>query len=171
MAENDSRNKQVCWFHISPQCKLTKSRQEVTRATSWHLVYWTPVVWLHEWNDSETKLTHVSEVIFWQWMYLSESKIIPTWLWTVYYGQLIIGSDFKGALCSFVEATLIRKDQSSLTDFFSAWNQLNKQTLCFHVWINWINKLTLKDNTYVIMFYFFDMLISLYTSAQNYVHI
>ena len=31
--------------------------------------------------------------------------------------------DIKGALCSFVEATLTRKDQSSLTDFF-----LPKQT-------------------------------------------
>ena len=64
------RNKQVCWFHTSPQCKSTESQPEETRVTSRHQVCWTPVVSIDEWNDSENKWTQVSEVIFWQLMYL-----------------------------------------------------------------------------------------------------
>ena len=47
----------------------------------------------------------------------------------------------RGAICTFGEYVLIR----TIVDWsFKCLNKLNKQTVCFH---DWINKLTLKDNT------------------------
>ena len=48
----------------------------------------------------------------------------------------------KGAFCSFVEELLMRRERCVLADFLL--NKLNS-CLCFHDWINWINKLSLKD--------------------------
>ena len=58
---------------------------------------------------------------------------------------LIRFKTLKGVLCSFGEEISIRREKIFI-DWF--WNKLNKQTLfCFRDWINWLNKLTLKDNT------------------------
>ena len=47
----------------------------------------------------------------------------------------------KGALRSFGEKNC---NQRSL---FLCLNKLNKHSVCFNDWMNWINKLTLKNNT------------------------
>ena len=47
----------------------------------------------------------------------------------------------KGALRSFGEKNC---NQKSL---FLCLNKLNKHSVCFNDWMNWINKLTLKNNT------------------------
>ena len=47
----------------------------------------------------------------------------------------------------FVEEVFMSREGCSLADFFLPKQTKESNSLCFHDWINWINKLTLKDNT------------------------
>ena len=86
--------------------------------------------------------SHVYKLLYWLQKVLYWLKWLSFFvIWGVLVVVLVLEHwNIKGALCSFGV-------KSEERDLHWLWNKQNWQTLHFHDWINWINKLTFKDNT------------------------
>ena len=63
----------------------------------------------------------------------------------------------NSALCCFGEESefVTRRERSPSTDYYAETKTKKRNYLCLHDWINWTNKLTLKDNTISFSFTLF----------------